>query len=389
VYTNIDGLFCSFFCRSSTGKSTLVKAVLARLPRKCSVQLLQVRPSEVKSYTDAHSNTRAIESVSLVDGLSKVEPNSFVIIEDIVVVRRSEEEALRLLLNYRAHHDNLRVVCVAHMLYRNMLLTLLPMFNYIVFTHTETNRQLISIAARKGFHLEPATVDVWLTSFSGHCSTSSGKAGGFFYITCATVEFHRAGGLDPGAPSDETITGVEDVRAAGAATTSTAKQYVKAAKKSKQTLKKGPSMATSVVPSNMSEANVEHRFASCFTNHDRSAEACAFFSLIVSVLIKQVGFRSTDLTLAFSQSRKQSKRSIKRISLVDYVCSLLESRPTHAPALDHLVLHRFLCSKIKIPKVFIRNAHFYSIASDLTSDESISSTSNDDDDDDDDDKIHL
>ena len=354
--------------------------MLARLPRKCQVQLLQVRPSEVEGYSAVHSNTQAIESPNLVEGLLKLEPHSFVIIEDIVIMTKKEEESLRYLLNYRAHHDSLRVICVAHMLYRTMLCSLVPMFNYIAFTHTNTNRGLIQATASRGFNLDPSVTGEWLAAFSRYCSPTNGKAGEFFFVSCTTVEFFRADGVDksvyPISQLSTPLSNTQELSIIGTPGCSSSSSSSGAGSSSTGSNKKQKNPAlVSLSSSPLSTGEIEKRFANCFVNHEQASQASALFSIISGSLIGEPSFRHSDLSMAFSRSSKPS--TLKRVSVVDYVCSLLDSKPRYRPSLDHLVMHRFLSTRVKIPKLFIRNPHFHVVTTDITSDEC------DDDDDDD------
>ena len=67
-------------------------------------------------------------------------------------------------------------------------------------------------------------------------------------------------------------------------------------------------------------------------------------------------FRPFDLSFAFAQRRATAKR--KRVSVVDYVDSLLDESPAARADPMHKALHRYLKQRCKLPKMFIRNPHF-------------------------------
>jgi len=336
------------------------------------VFLLNVRGDEVKSYARVHSKIRAIDCAKLGEGLESVTSNSYVIIEDIISLSDREEEALRRLINYRAHHDKLRIICVSHMLYKTSLLTLVPLFNYLIFTLTNSSRGLLRAAAVHGFNLEPERHAKWLRLFSERfkqqeaSDSQSGQgsaARSFIFISCVGVELYlceNAASLQPKLLDN----GNESVDDGGGQTDE------------KRPMPRAKSLSGASVGS---RDDIDARFAECFSNHEEKTLASALFSIVGPALKKEAGFRRTDLSLAFSQSRKPGV--LRRVSVVDYVASLLQSQPVSRPSVDLLVVHRFLSERCKIPKLFVKNWHFYDAASDLTSDE----LEEDDDDDDDND----
>ena len=353
--------FFFLLSRSSSGKTTLVKRALARLGSNCRVYLLNVRPDEVAGYVRVHAKTQAIDCSKLKEGLEQVGSNSYVVIEDIISLSDKDEESLRQLINYRAHHDRLRIVCVSHMLYKTSLLTLVPLFNYIVFTLTNSSRGLLRAAAVHGFNLEPEKHAKWLSIFS-RCFKD--KQGGFIFISCVGVELYRCADGASSTVNRLDDDDDDDGESARATTKMT---------KSKR------SAAAIVGDGGGGGDNLERRFVDCFSDREEKATAAALFAIVGPVLRRERSFRHSDLSLAFRQSRKPGV--LRRVSVVDYAASLLQASPSHRPSNDHLVLHRFLSGRCKIPKLFVKNHHFYDAASDLTSEE----LEDDDDDDDDDD----
>ena len=301
---------------------------------------------------------------NLVDSLSQVKGPSYIIIEDIICVTHKEEEAIRMLLNYRAHHDRLRVICIGHMLYRTHLLTLVPLFNYLVFTLVNASRSLLKAAATFGFHLDKDEAIQWLATFSEQCSKVGG-AGQYMFIDCSNVALHHCSDVE-GSSSGRKRAQSEQ----------TSHQTSHHTTQQTQT-QRGRKRASQLLESSSNPGQVEAKFANCFIGQPNSGIATAFFSIIVSVLQKQDSFRPHDLSLGFERARLRT--GLKRISIVDYTCALLNERPASPPSIDHLVLHRFLCERCKIPALFIRNPYFWSTTSDA---------SDEDDDDDEDDNVN-
>lgn len=302
--------------------------------------LLNVRPNEVEGYVKVHRNTRAITGSNLAESLAQVEKNSYVIIEDIICVSSKEEQAIRLLLNYRAHHDNLRVICIGHMLYRTRLLTLVPLFNYLIFTLVNASRGLLKAAATLGFHLDKEESAQWIQDFTSRCAGRIIDNGDYMFIDCSNVVLYHSSTTEQPKPNSSMP---------------------------KRVLGGGSSCAEksrSLTTSSYSGTSIEQKFASCFTGHPSSTAAVAFFSVISQVLKRADSFRADDLSFAFDQARAPGRP--KRISVVDYTCALLCDRPTSPPSVDFLVLHRYLCERAKIPALFIRNPYFWSTTSDAS-----------------------
>jgi len=344
----------------------LVKKALAKLDPQCQAALINVRPGEVLEYKKSHAKLKLLECSSLREGLSFVDRDTYLIIEDIVTMTKKDEEALRTLINYRAHHDRIRVICVAHMLFRNYLLTLVPLFNYLIFTLSNSSRNLLKTAAVYGFHLEPAKTAKWLSLFSKFFS-KHGRDGSYIFISCSSVELYSSQNekpelLDGNDDDDDDYDDDDDDDDDDVANK---KKPLRVSKK--RLGQGGGGSGGKKSGGGGSIAKLEERFADCFIDQNTGALARAFFSIIAQVLVKQAGFRSQDLSLAFNQTRKPGR--LRRVSVVDYVSSLLDSRPLASPRLDHLVLHRFLSEHCKIPKLFVRNSYFYDAAADITSDE--------------------
>ena len=61
-----------------------MKQALANLDPKTKVNLFNVRSNEIGGYQDYHARSESVERCSLKLGLEQVQPDSVVILEDII-----------------------------------------------------------------------------------------------------------------------------------------------------------------------------------------------------------------------------------------------------------------------------------------------------------------
>ena len=334
----------SFISSSSTGKSTTVREALTKLPKHCEVSLLNVRHDEAELYKRAHKRTTVLDfGTGIRENMGHFKKGQFIVIEDIITLANKDEESLRQLINYKTHHDELRIICISHMLYKTKMLTLLPLFNFILFTLSPTSRGLLKVACSQGFNLEIDLTERWLKLFSDRCSKPQ-PAGSFAFINSAAQTLH----FSSPQKNDDNDDDDDDERVGFA----------------RSSLKRPASTARSRLSISKRAAvgdneSLEKKFAECFSSHEKAATARAIFSVISKVLTSREcgsAFRSFDISFAFAQRRAAAKR--KRVSVVDYVDSLLDESPAARADPLHKALHRYLKQRCKLPKMFIRNPHF-------------------------------
>ena len=374
------------FCRSSTGKSTLIKRALSQIEPTVRVYLFNVRSDEVEGYQKFHPKVESVEAASLGAGLRSAQSGSVVILEDVISLKKKDEESLRLLLNYKAHHDRLRVFCVGHMLFRNSLLTLVPLFNYIVFTLNNASRSLVRQAATYAFNLDAESRVKWVDRFSKCCLSAVERGRSFCFVDCSTVRFYlfdcaeqRASllsGTDGDDDDDDDVVGGASEMARSSNFRSIDgdvddENKLEGGKTKKRSVAKNPLLS------------LEDRFASCFPDREFASQTKGLFSILSQTLRNEISFRESDLSFVFAQSRKPGV--VKRVSVVDYIEHLLNKSPSRRPPTEHLVLHRYLSERCKIPKLFVRNRYFISDSLQSSNDE----LDDDDDDVDDDDSSSV
>jgi len=308
--------------------------------------MLNVRSDELPEYKKHHKKTRAAESSSLKEAMATFERGSYIVIEDIINLAKKEEEALRQLINFQAHHDSLRIICVAHMLFRNKMLTLVPLFNYLVFTLTLTGRALLKQAAVHGFYLEPTRSSTWIKLFTGACK-KWGEHGGCVVISCHDVTLYHLDNqrVSTILEADKEVGSVSELESSN---TRKGNSEVRGSKRMKFD-------AGSEVTFEDTKKLCE-RFNSCFKFHEHSSTANAIFSIIVKVLAGESCFRPFDFTVSFKQTRRPG--TVKRISVIDFVDSLLDARPSAPASKEFKVLNNYLAERCKIPRLFVFNPHF-------------------------------
>jgi len=195
---------------------------------------------------------------------------------------------------------------------------MIPLFNYIIFTSSSSNIPVIRFTLQY-FKIEKDKVLEWMNSYR-NSNKKGGKISDYFFFDCTQMIFYKSdikfeqaiilGSLNEGE-SDHGNKGLSS-----------------------------------------SEA-LEKKFEKFFDGNPLKSQGCAVFSIISKVLPKSA-VRDFDLTMKFTC--KEKNKGEKRISLVDYVHSLLSPR---APVESEFqVLHQYLTSRCKIPSIFILNSAF-------------------------------
>lgn len=337
----IYSLFYTF--RSGSGKSTVLKTLSKKLNDTTKLYLVNVRSKEAAEYRKLHANT-----VSVTQGILEAENNitkstngSLVFLEDIIKLSEKEEQTLRNWLNYRAHHHNLKIFCVAHTIVRTSLQSMLPLFNYIVLTSVLTNIPLLKQAANY-FNLGKKTALHWAQQFR-NCKKGQGH---LIFIDCELLKlYHRCpkGTITFLAAADDEID--ESVTLGN-------------------TKKSSSEKIINTYKSETSESNfnsLEKKFSTFFDGHPDKVTASAIFSIVIRVIPDSM-LRTFDLTVAFKLRQRHQFNSQgdneTRISLVDYVDTLLDTHPIARAQLEFKVLHEFLKQKCNIPRLFIKNVEF-------------------------------
>ena len=109
--------------------------------------LVNIRPDDAHVVKNVHENC-TIAGYDVCEADKLITPRSDIFVEDVNHLNKKSEAMLRQWLNYHAHHDKLRVYMIGHSIYKTSVCTMLPLFNYIVFTATISNVPLMRQCAQ-------------------------------------------------------------------------------------------------------------------------------------------------------------------------------------------------------------------------------------------------
>lgn len=299
---------------SGTGKSHGLKQMIADLQNTAGKNIphlysINVRDQEYLNEFKQHTSTSF-------EKINSIRDNSLVIVEDIITLTNKEEVNLRQLLNWQAHHKQLKVFCVSHNIFRTRLFNTISYFQYVVFTSALSNLAVIKNCLRY-FQVAP---EVW-DQLQSKIKLFEGKQGIYFFFDTNKRAFYATNSL--------TDTDGTRLLANAEKLTDSSQQKIE---KCRQSLQK--------------------RFELFFKGRENSSQANAVFSILVNCLNPD-HVRLVDLTLKFN-----SAKGIQRVSLVDYINSLLDSQAKLEPDQSQMVVHNYIKSHCTIPKIFLLNKFF-------------------------------
>jgi len=125
--------------KTGSGKSTLIHQALKINIAKRKMTFFYNAPYD----RDFIANSKRVSAVSEFSHLLNVPDESIVVIEDIIALERKNEPILRELINRRCHHKSLLLYAVAHHIYKTGVHSILPNFDYIIFTNHKANLQIL------------------------------------------------------------------------------------------------------------------------------------------------------------------------------------------------------------------------------------------------------
>jgi len=336
---------------------------------------LNVAPDELADYKK-NCKLGKVERLTGYQGLGKTEKKSAVVIEDIINMSKKDEQHLRQSLNYDAHHKSQKLFCISHSIYKTSLYSTLSFFHYIIFTSAASNAPVLRFTLSY-FKLEKPTVEQWIERFKQKCTSLSKNQFVHFVFDCSEMKFWlvsklgekdqklRLVGSTDARENDlgETISNFES----SIVVTDVGKIANKKQRRHRQNSKRmkmnddddedddDDRIHEDLFRTASLKKRMEETFSKLMEGHTSKTQATAVFSIILGcVSVSQI--REQDLTVCF-RPKKTVVRAI-RISLVDYIASLLEPNPTSRPDQALFDLHRFIRTLCYIPKIFIKNKQF-------------------------------
>ena len=371
-------LFLSFGThRSATGKSTLLKQLVANTERKTNLYLVNVKGEETAFYEKKHLKTQSTSFA----GIKKIKRNSLVIVEDLISMKKEEEIELRNAVNYTVHHSQSKLFCVSHTITRTGIYSMVGLFSYIIFTGSASNIPVIRVCLRY-FKIENEIVTKWLSFIKKHSRRATSNWDPYYFFDCTKMVFCSATNLlsmsglkiigdlhdyNESDDDDDDDGDEDDVDYEGNGNLSIAQRGRLRGGPSNQKL---PVTSSDWLKTSSKEKRnkfalkkqrewearrkdlIKSNFAAFFHGHQLQSQASAIFSIIADKF-GATRIDPADLSISFQKSNSKAK---KKISTVDYVASLL--LPEKKPPLDHLVLHNFVSKHCVIPISCIRNRNF-------------------------------
>lgn len=372
-----------FFCRSATGKSTLLKQLVAHLAKKTTLYLVNVRGEEVAYYEKKHGKT---EKISIAQ-INKVKQNSLVIVEDIINTSKEEESNLRSAINYTVHHKKVKLFCVTHTITKTGIYSMLSLFNYVIFTGSPSNVPVMRSCLRF-FKIDNEMVDQWLGCVKRESRerklAKKQLWDPYFFFDCTKMTFCMASDLitlsgvrtigsvlnesDSCTESDEDD-GVDGNFFLKLEPNQQHRQKRRRREsrrpKSSEAIFNGSLASCMQSKTNPVLSEAEKRrnkerivkglkltLASFFQGHKFYSQALAVFAVILKKLNPET-IDPADLSVSFKRKLQHQKE--KKISMIDYIACLLEE--DKKPAIDQIVLHNYVSKLCVLPLTCIRNKY--------------------------------
>lgn len=273
---------------------------------------MNVRNDETRTFEQLHFNIKHFK----LESLNKVPNKAFLIVEDIVFMTGKQELGLRHCLNYDSHHKSIKLFCVSHTIHKTKIFSMLPLYHFIVFTSGKSNVPVLRFTF-DFFKIDKETRDWWLQEFG-----RLGRQGLYFIFDCASVGFYWS------CDFLRTCFPLTDRRFCEPAA----------------------SVRYEDSPANGREQTVK-RFEKFVEGHPNKAKARALFSVCARSTAKIDPY---DFTVAFAARSGPAKK----VSVVDYIHSLLSERDSGDTDLS--VLHKYFTEKHScvFPKSFIANPRY-------------------------------
>ena len=290
---------------TGSGKTFGLKSILSSLLASNLVRLYTINVKDSEYVDDFKNNHSRIQ----LDSKDSIKPGSVVVVEDIIDLKTKDEIALRVLLNYDAHHKKLKVFCVSHNIFKTKLYNTISYFNFLMFTSSLGNLYVLKKCLAY-YQIEPELAEAWVEKFK----MFQGKQGIYFFFDSSQRLFYATNNLLDSHSN---------------------KPILAQSKNGGDAEKK--------------RLALQNRFELFFKGRKNYSQAVAVFSIMNQCLDPEQ-FKLVDLTVKF---RSKNGGEVKSVSVIDYIDCLLdpEAQPTQAQE----ILHNFVRSHCTIPKIFVLN----------------------------------
>lgn len=334
-------IFCIVFkpiyfrFRSGSGKTTLTKTILNEHCKRLKKPIFQLVNTKISDYADclpADNNNRLLQSFSDFSDIKYTVSNCIFVIEDIIHVDKQSEQLLRKCLNYFSHHKKQKYFFLSHSIYKTSLYSMVPFFNFIVFTTDSSNESVLRDVLRY-FRLDKTTVQHLCHGFNQYASNQqiaqNNNFKACFYLDLRDRSFYYTSNI---------FILQNSIRLS--------KHGIVYNTKTNEESATPFSTGVQVSPRKI----IQQRFHAIVRNLSSRRDLKTIFSIILPCL-NIANIRLNDLTYAFRSTTSQQK--IIRISIIDYLQQLIN--PEGSISKDIIVLHHYISSQCKIPQMYIRN----------------------------------
>jgi len=157
------------------------------IPSSANLYLVNVKGEETSYYQKTHKKTSTVQF----SGIKNVKKNSYVLVEDVISMKKEEEINLRNAINYTVHHNKSKLFCVSHTITKTGLYSMVGLFNYIIFTGSPSNLPVIRTCLRY-FKIETEKVNKWLSCIKKEAKRNPSNWDPYYFFDCTKMIFCSA-----------------------------------------------------------------------------------------------------------------------------------------------------------------------------------------------------
>lgn len=304
----IDSKFGSVLIigKTGSGKTTLVRRILKRFWRDNPDK--DVYTVNIKSNEYKLKSINAVKDITF-EQLNTVPKRSVIIVEDVISMTNFQAKALREAINFNAHHKRQRIFVITHHVFKTSIYQLIPYFNYIIFTASQSNLPIIQTVFRY-FNIKEQ-YDLAAESVRKNTLPYA-----YFVFAAETQQFLKADSI-------------------------------------KSLLNNKLKNNNNIAVTEQTIDDLTNRFNSFVSDtNPLKQDAATVFSILINALPSLQNVNITDLTLKC----QTPKGGNVNISLIDYVISLVKKKGSVSK--HSLFLHAYFKTLCKIPKMFVVNKKF-------------------------------